>query len=90
MFELEKPNKNIWSYRFIYYNNKESSVIFYTIDTAYGIKYAENIAWNNALWDGCKNMKYLGKNKMGSVKDNKKLAYKVLKQKREVENGTNA
>jgi len=90
MFELKTKNKNIWSYRFLYYNNEESSLIFYTIDTAYGLKYAENIAWGNATFDGCRNMKYLGKNKIESVNITNKLAYKVIKQKREVENGTNA
>jgi hypothetical protein len=39
-------------------------VNFYTIETQWGFKYAENIAWNNAMWDGCRNMKYIGKNKM--------------------------
>ena len=64
MFELEKPNKYIWCYKFLYWNNEENVVHFYTIETQWGFKYAENIAWNNAMWDGCRNMEYIGKNKM--------------------------
>ena len=64
MFELKTPNKFVWCYRFLYWNNEENVVNFYTIETQWGFKYAENIAWNNAIWDGCRNMKYIGKNKM--------------------------
>jgi hypothetical protein len=64
MFEAKKPNKHNWCYKFLYWNNEENVLNFYTIETQWGFKYAENIAWNNAMWDGCRNMKYIGKNKM--------------------------
>ncbi len=64
MFELQKPNKHNWCYRFVYWKNNTKRSNFYTIETNLGFKYAENLAWNSALWDGCMNMIYLGKNKM--------------------------
>ena len=64
MFEAKNPNKYIWCYKFLYWNNEENVVHFYTIETQWGFKYAENIAWNNAMWDECRNMDYIGKNKM--------------------------
>ena len=54
MFEAKKPNKHNWCYKFLYWNNEENVVNFYTIETQWGFKYAENIAWNNAMWDGCR------------------------------------
>lgn len=64
MFKLKIPNKYIWNYRFLYWDNDENTVNFYTIETQWGFKYAENIAWGNATFDGCRNMKYIGKSKM--------------------------
>jgi len=63
MFEIKIPNKYIWTYKFLYWNDEQKDLHFYTIETQWGFKYAENIAWGNATWDGCRNMKYLGKNK---------------------------
>lgn len=63
MFENKIPNKFVWTYKFLYWNVEHSYIHFYTIETDRGLKYAENIAWGNATFDGCTTIKYLGKNK---------------------------
>ena len=64
MFELKTPNKFIWSYRFLYWNTDKPEVNLYTIETDKGFQVAESAAWGSATFDGCRNMKYIGKNKM--------------------------
>ena len=45
MFELRTPNKFVWTYKFLYWNDDEAfQVAFYTMETKWGFKYAENIA----------------------------------------------
>ena len=36
----------------------------YQIKTDKGFQVAESAAWGSATFDGCRNMKYIGKNKM--------------------------
>jgi len=64
MYPEVRKNKFTWTYRFLYWNSDKPEVNLYTIDTNQGFQVAENEAYNNALWDGCRNMKYIGKNKM--------------------------
>ena len=37
MFELRTPNKFVWTYKFLYWNDDEASVNFYTIETKMGL-----------------------------------------------------
>ena len=64
MYPEVRQNKHTWSYRFLYWNTDKPEVNFYTIDTDKGFQVAESAAWGAATFDGCRNMKYIGKNKM--------------------------
>jgi len=59
-----RKNKFTWSYRFLYWNQDIPEVYEYTIDTDKGFQVAESAAWGNATWDGCRNMKYIGRKKV--------------------------
>ena len=64
MYPEVRQNKFTWTYRFLYWNSDKPEVNLYTIDTDKGFQVAESAAWGNATFDNCKNMKYIGKNKM--------------------------
>ena len=58
-----RKNKFTWIYRFMYWNRNIGRLYLYTISTDKGLQVAESAAWGNAQFDGCTNMKYLGRNK---------------------------
>jgi len=58
-----RKNKFSWTYKFLYWNRNIGEFNLYTITTNQGFQVAESAAWGNATWDGCRTMKYLGKNK---------------------------
>ena len=64
MYPEVRKNKHTWSYRFLYWNTDKPEVNLYTIETDKGFQVAESAAWGSATFDGCRNMKYIGKNKM--------------------------
>ena len=64
MYPEVRKNKFIWSYRFLYWNVDRPEINLYTIETDQGFQVAESAAWGSATFDGCRNMKYIGKNKM--------------------------
>ena len=64
MYPEVRKNKFTWSYRFLYWNTDKPQINLYTIDTDQGFQVAESAAWGSATFDGCRNMKYIGKNKM--------------------------
>ena len=64
MYPEVRKNKFIWSYRFLYWNVDRAEINLYTIETDQGFQVAESAAWGSATFDGCRNMKYIGKNKM--------------------------
>ena len=61
MYPEIRQNKHTWNYRFLYWNSDKPEVNLYTIDTDKGFQVAESAAWGNATWDGCNQLKYLGK-----------------------------
>jgi len=64
MYPIKSKNKFTWAYKFLYWNSDQNIVYLYTIETKEGFQVAESAAWGNATFDGCNNMKYIGKNKM--------------------------
>ena len=64
MYPEVRQNKHTWNYRFLYWNTDKPEVNLYTIETDKGFQVAESAAWGSATFDGCRNMKYIGKNKM--------------------------
>jgi len=65
MYPKYKRNKYKWEYRFLYWNQDNPEVYEYTIVTREGFEVAESAAWGNCTWDGCNNLKYIGKKKVG-------------------------
>ena len=61
MYPKYKRNKYKWEYRFLYWNQDNPEVYEYTIVTREGFEAAESAAWGNATFDGCDQLKYLGK-----------------------------
>ena len=61
MYPKYKRNKYKWEYRFLYWNQNNPEVYDYSINTNQGFQVAESAAWGNATWDGCNQLKYLGK-----------------------------
>ena len=70
-YPISRQNKHTWNYRFLYWNNDKPDVYDYSINTDKGFQVAKSAAWGNATWDGCNNLKYIGKNKM-EVENGKK------------------
>jgi len=64
MYPEIRKNKHNWEYRFLYWNQDIPEVYDYTIQTSKGFQVAESAAWGNATWDGCRNMKYIGRKKV--------------------------
>jgi len=69
---------------FLYWNQDNPEVFEYTIVTREGFQVAESAAWGNCTFDGCNQLKYLGKS-MALPK-----LMRNMREKMEVENGTNA
>ena len=65
MYPEIRENKNTWNYRFLYWNQDNPEVYDYSINTNQGFQVAESAAWGNCTFDGCNNMKYIGKKKVG-------------------------
>ena len=65
MYPEIRENKNTWNYRFLYWNVDNPEVYDYSINTNQGFQVAESAAWGNCTFDGCNNMKYIGKKKVG-------------------------
>ena len=65
MYPEIRQNKHTWNYRFLYWNVYNPEVYDYSINTDQGFQVAESAAWGNCTFDGCNNMKYIGKNKVG-------------------------
>ena len=65
MYPEIRQNKHIWNYRFLYWNVDNPEVYDYSFKTDKGFQYAESAAWGNCTWDGCNNLKYIGKKKVG-------------------------
>jgi len=65
MYPKYKRNKYKWEYRFLYWNQDNPEVYDYSINTNQGFQVAESAAWGNCTFDGCNNMKYIGKKKVG-------------------------
>ena len=63
MYPEIRQNKHTWNYRFLYWNQNNPEVYDYSINTNQGFQVAESAAWGNATFDGCRTMKYIGKNK---------------------------
>ena len=61
MYPIYKRNKYEWEYRFLYWNQDNPEVFEYTTVTRGGYQVAESAAWGNATFDGCDQLKYLGK-----------------------------
>jgi len=83
-YPLKRKNKYEWEYRFLYWNQDNPEVFEYTIVTREGFQVAESAAWGNCTFDGCNQLKYLGKS-MALPK-----LMRNMREKMEVENGTNA
>lgn len=66
MYPKIRKNKHTWTYRFLYWNIDKPDIYDYSIDTDQGFQVAESAAWGNCTWDGCNNLKYIGKKKVGS------------------------
>ena len=64
-YPIKRKNKFIWEYRFLYWTLDKPEINLYTIKTKEGYQVAESAAWGNATFDGCNNMKYIGKTKVG-------------------------
>ena len=65
MYPEIRQNKHTWNYRFLYWNQDNPEVYDYSIHTNQGFQVAESAAWGNCTFDGCNNMKYIGKKKVG-------------------------
>ena len=65
MYPEIRQNKHTWNYRFLYWNTDIPEVYDYSINTNQGFQVAESAAWGNCTFDGCNNMKYIGKKKVG-------------------------
>jgi len=65
MFPKIRQNKHTWNYRFLYWNQDNPEVYDYSFQTNQGFQVAESAAWGNCTFDGCNNMKYIGKKKVG-------------------------
>jgi len=65
MYPKIRENKHTWNYRFLYWNVDNPEVYDYSFKTDKGFQYAESAAWGNCTWDGCNNLKYIGKKKVG-------------------------
>jgi len=65
MYPEIRQNKHTWNYRFLYWNVDNLEVYDYSFKTDKGFQYAESAAWGNCTWDGCNNLKYIGKKKVG-------------------------
>ena len=65
MYPEIRQNKHTWNYRFLYWNTDNYEVYDYSIKTNQGFQVAESAAWGNCTFDGCNNMKYIGKKKVG-------------------------
>jgi len=65
MYPEIRKNKHTWNYRFLYWNVDNPEVYDYSFKTDKGFQYAESAAWGNCTWDGCNNLKYIGKKKVG-------------------------
>ena len=83
-YPLKRKNKYEWEYRFLYWNQDRPEVYDYSIVTREGFQVAESAAWGNCTFDGCNQLKYLGKT-MALPK-----LMRNMREKMEVENGTNA
>ena len=83
-YPIKRKNKFIWEYRFLYWNQDRPEVYDYSIVTREGFQVAESAAWGNCTFDGCNQLKYLGKS-MALPK-----LMRNMREKMEVENGTNA
>ena len=64
MYPEIRQNKHTWNYRFLYWNVDNPEVYDYSFKTDKGFQYAESAAWGNCTWDGCNNLKYIGKKKV--------------------------
>jgi len=64
-YPIKRKNKFVWEYRFLYWTLDKPEINLYTIKTKEGFQVAESAAWGNATFDGCNNMKYIGKTKVG-------------------------
>ena len=64
-YPIKRKNKFVWEYRFLYWTLDKPEINLYTIKTKEGYQVAESAAWGNATFDGCNNMKYIGKTKVG-------------------------
>jgi hypothetical protein len=64
MYPKIRLNKNEWWYKFLFID-KSGEVDMYQIKTNFGFQYAESAAWGNCTFNGCNNMKYIGKKKVG-------------------------
>ena len=80
-YPMPRKNKYEWEYRFLYWNQDKPEVFEYTIVTRNGFEVAESAAWGSATFDGCNQLKYLGK----SMAWPKFMRNKM--EKMEVENG---
>tara|TARA_R100000005_G_scaffold81007_1_gene48322 strand:+ start:181 stop:381 length:201 start_codon:yes stop_codon:yes gene_type:complete len=65
MYPEIRQNKHTWNYRFLYWNVDNPEVYDYSINTDQGFQVAESAARGNCTFDGCNNMKYIGKKKVG-------------------------
>ena len=65
MYPEIRQNKHTRNYRFLYWNIDNPEVYDYSFKTDKGFQYAESAAWGNCTWDGCNNLKYIGKKKVG-------------------------
>ena len=65
MYPEIRQNKHTWNYRFLYWHTDIPEVYDYSINTDQGFQVAESAAWGNCTFDGCNNMKYIGKKKVG-------------------------
>ncbi len=64
-YPIKRNNKFIWEYRFLYWTLDKPEINLYTVKTKEGFQVAESAAWGNATFDGCNNIKYIGKTKIG-------------------------
>jgi len=64
-YPIKRKNKFVWEYRFLYWTLDKPEINLYTIKTKEGYQVAESAAWGNATFDGCNNIKYIGKTKVG-------------------------
>lgn len=60
-YPVVRNNKHNWCYRFVYWNVDKPNIIMYETETNKGFQVAENHAIGNMHFDGCNQLKYLGK-----------------------------